>query len=245
MLDPQDPSTFERSKVNHDLLKEPPNRAIFQYYRRLIELRKAHPALKNLDRKQMEVRQLDDKSTLIVRRWETGVEELATVYVMGSKAVRLDPFPGGWTRVFDSGDGAPEHTGGVGRCVSPRLLIPRVHRAHALQRDGLRPLFFSRTLEPGGTTHRLTGGDPESGGGTIGRTTRARPWVDVWRFHDIPDLDMRTGRCGRGPMRLSLRASPADQPAVPPHETFLNPHGLLGGRSNPLAAPRWKVVLTI
>jgi maltooligosyltrehalose trehalohydrolase len=101
--DPQDRSTFEKSKVNHGLLKKKRNREIFQYYRELIELRKTHPALKNLEKNLMEIRTFERKRTMVIRRREPGVEELALVYVLGAEGVTLNQLLGGrWEKIFDS-----------------------------------------------------------------------------------------------------------------------------------------------
>ena len=101
--DPQDRSTFEKSKVNHSLLKKKRNREIFRYYRDLIELRKTHPALKNLEKNQMEIRTFERKRTIVIRRLEPGVEELALVYVLGAEGVTLNQLFGGrWEKIFDS-----------------------------------------------------------------------------------------------------------------------------------------------
>jgi maltooligosyltrehalose trehalohydrolase len=43
--DPDAPSTFVTSRLNHSLVSAPRHRELYRYYRRWLELRRAHPAL--------------------------------------------------------------------------------------------------------------------------------------------------------------------------------------------------------
>jgi maltooligosyltrehalose trehalohydrolase len=100
-VDPQDPRTFERSRVDHGLLKKRRNREIFLYYRELITMRAMHPALRNMSKERMEVR--GAPRALGIRRWQPGVEELAAVYALGEAAPGPDGlFEGRWRKIFDS-----------------------------------------------------------------------------------------------------------------------------------------------
>ncbi|MDA4118937.1 MAG: malto-oligosyltrehalose trehalohydrolase [Thaumarchaeota archaeon] len=104
LVDPQDRRTFERSKVNHALLKKGQNAEIFRYYMTLIAMRSEHPALRSMDKDLMEVRM--SGRTLGVRRWQPGVEDLAVVYALGEAAPAPGRiFPGRWSKIFDSEHG--------------------------------------------------------------------------------------------------------------------------------------------
>jgi maltooligosyltrehalose trehalohydrolase len=103
-VDPQDPSTFEKSKVNHALLNEKFNREIFQYYRELISMRARHPALRGMNKDNMEI--VKSKRALVIRRWEPDVEELVLIYDFGGSPVAPGGlFDGRWHRIFDSEGG--------------------------------------------------------------------------------------------------------------------------------------------
>jgi maltooligosyltrehalose trehalohydrolase len=67
--DPNDPDTFRRSKLCHDLRDEGKHRALWQYYRELIRLRTSDPALSHLSKDDLEVQPHEAERTLIVRRW--------------------------------------------------------------------------------------------------------------------------------------------------------------------------------
>jgi maltooligosyltrehalose trehalohydrolase len=105
-VDPQDPRTFELSKVDHGLLLRPAknrNREMFQYYRALISMRALHPALRKMDRSRVEVTR--SGGAIVMRRWEPGVEELAVVYDFeGRVVVPQGLFDGKWRLIFDSAE---------------------------------------------------------------------------------------------------------------------------------------------
>lgn len=67
--DPVAESTFQRSKLQWQLLAEEKHQVMFRYYKQLIRLRKEHPVLSRLDRKSMEVHYDVDKKLLTIDRW--------------------------------------------------------------------------------------------------------------------------------------------------------------------------------
>jgi maltooligosyltrehalose trehalohydrolase len=107
-IDPQDPRTFEVSKVDHRLpIRRSWNREMLRYYRGLIAMRALHPALKNMCRDRIEVSR--SRGALVVRRWEPSVEELALVYDFEGRGVAPQGLlDGRWRLIFDS-EGGDEH----------------------------------------------------------------------------------------------------------------------------------------
>jgi maltooligosyltrehalose trehalohydrolase len=103
-IDPQDEKTFELSKIDLKSRNLPPHREIFEYYKSLIRLRKSHPALRDLSKKNTELVLLNEKKVLIARRRSSGVEELVTFFVLGNEPVELEKILGGseWMRIFGS-----------------------------------------------------------------------------------------------------------------------------------------------
>ncbi len=103
-IDPQAESTFRKSKIDHESRNLPFHNEIFRYYKNLIHLRKSHPALRDLTKRNMELVLLEDKKTLICRRWSPSVEDLLILFVLGKEPVDL----GGmfrrneWVRIFSS-----------------------------------------------------------------------------------------------------------------------------------------------
>ncbi|MDK2931629.1 MAG: maltooligosyltrehalose trehalohydrolase [Bacillota bacterium] len=124
--DPQDPETFLRSRLQHDLRRSRSgrHRVLLEFYRELIRLRRTVPALSHLSRENLEVvalergqgRQQDGArgGVLLVRRWsrEHG-DEVCIVFSFGrpgtsgtpgtSDASLAVPFPPGrWNKVLDT-----------------------------------------------------------------------------------------------------------------------------------------------
>jgi maltooligosyltrehalose trehalohydrolase len=67
--DPVAEETFNRSKLQWQLLAEEKHQALFRYYKQLIALRKQYPALHQLNRKQLEATVAADGNALILHRW--------------------------------------------------------------------------------------------------------------------------------------------------------------------------------
>ncbi len=67
--DPMAESTFNNSKLQWHLIEEGQHKTMLNYYKALLQLRKSHPALKNLDRKSLSVDANADNQTLVLHRW--------------------------------------------------------------------------------------------------------------------------------------------------------------------------------
>ena len=117
--DPQAEETFRRSLLNRQLLQVPRHAALWDFYRELIRLRKAVPALSHLDKQQMEVLACEATPTLVVRRWE-GDSQVLSVYHFGDAGTWTGSLPAGrWRVLLDSADA--QWLGGGSR-VPPRLV---------------------------------------------------------------------------------------------------------------------------
>jgi maltooligosyltrehalose trehalohydrolase len=67
--DPDREDTFLNSKLQWDLLEVDIHHTMFQYYKALIALRKAHPALHSGDRKNVDVKAYEHQNALLLKRW--------------------------------------------------------------------------------------------------------------------------------------------------------------------------------
>jgi maltooligosyltrehalose trehalohydrolase len=67
--DPDREETFLASKLQWDLLKQKEHHTIFEYYKALIALRKAHPALNNGNRVDLDARAYEAENCLVLNRW--------------------------------------------------------------------------------------------------------------------------------------------------------------------------------
>lgn len=67
--DPDRKETFLASKLQWDLLKQKEHQTMFEYYKALIALRKAHPALNNGNRVDLDVHAYEAENCLVLKRW--------------------------------------------------------------------------------------------------------------------------------------------------------------------------------
>jgi len=67
--DPQSEITFLQSKLQWDLIEQDTHAVLLSFYKRLIALRKEQPALRYLNRKQLEVQCDEANNTLQLHRW--------------------------------------------------------------------------------------------------------------------------------------------------------------------------------
>jgi maltooligosyltrehalose trehalohydrolase len=101
--DPQAIETFERSKLNWDILDQEPHQTMLRYYKTLIVLRKHQPALKSPDRKNMSVEVDTANNTLILQRW---TDEQSVICLLNFANTNQNMMiPEGvdqWQKLFDS-----------------------------------------------------------------------------------------------------------------------------------------------
>src|SRR5262249_5089929 len=101
--DPQAEETFRRSKLNHSLKQKSCHRALLEYHKELIRLRKALPALRTLSKEKMDVVSFEEECVLIVRRW-SGNNEVLAIFSFKDREVQLSqsmPY-GVWRKRLDS-----------------------------------------------------------------------------------------------------------------------------------------------
>jgi maltooligosyltrehalose trehalohydrolase len=103
--DPQDENTFNRSKLNRSLKNDARHRALLDFHKELIHLRRSIPALHCLSKEKMDVISLEDERVLAVRRWN-GDNEVLTIFNFNDHVGR--PFHnipcGIWRKRLDSSD---------------------------------------------------------------------------------------------------------------------------------------------
>lgn len=68
--DPVAEETFNKSKLQWELLEKKPHKTMFNFYQALIKLRKENVVLKDLNRKQLSVEANQENQTLLLRRWK-------------------------------------------------------------------------------------------------------------------------------------------------------------------------------
>ncbi|HET9982299.1 MAG TPA: malto-oligosyltrehalose trehalohydrolase [Longimicrobiales bacterium] len=137
--DPQAEATFRQARLRHDRLSDEQHRALHEFHRELLRLRRSLPALARGEKDALEAVALERERALIVRRWAGG-DDVALLFSFSEAPVEVSaPLPpGDWCRVLDSADARWGGTGGAhpARLVSDgRLAVTLAPRsALALER---------------------------------------------------------------------------------------------------------------
>jgi maltooligosyltrehalose trehalohydrolase len=109
--DPQDETTFLKSRIDRELRFKNPHNAIFGFYKEAIRLRK-ELRLVNSNQDKPEVVGLDEQRVLVVTyRWDCG--EAVAIFCFGEtqRTVDLSMAPGRWTKRLDSAEARWEGPG--------------------------------------------------------------------------------------------------------------------------------------
>jgi maltooligosyltrehalose trehalohydrolase len=101
--DPQDASTFERSKLKPHLREERVHHALFRYYRELLHLRKSTPSL-SLPMRNVAVSTIGERVLLVHRPHKMGGSLLLLNLSPDPLEVEATLPPGEWVKVLDSSE---------------------------------------------------------------------------------------------------------------------------------------------
>ena len=88
--DPQDPSTFESSKLRWEEREAPPHAGVLGLYRELLRLRREHPALARDSRDSFQVAAAGEGALVLRRRGPSAGELLAVINLLGETRLELD-----------------------------------------------------------------------------------------------------------------------------------------------------------
>lgn len=103
--DPMARETFEESKLQWDLLRQEPHQTMFRFYQALITLRKQQPALRHLNRTQLDVAHNEEQQTLLLHRWH-GEQHILCLMNFSKKQqpVTLPSYAQAWQKLLGSAD---------------------------------------------------------------------------------------------------------------------------------------------
>jgi maltooligosyltrehalose trehalohydrolase len=123
--DPADPATMQKSRINLSLRGAGEHAVLFDWYRELIRLRKELPALRQSNKKQMEIVPLEQHDVIVMRRWSAAplpAGEIAAVFNLSAKerSVEFHLAAGRWRRVLDS---AATRWSGTGETTEAEQII--------------------------------------------------------------------------------------------------------------------------
>lgn len=101
--DPQDETSFLISKLNNQLVTKQPHQTLYRFYQALIQLRKTHPALLNLNKDHYRVQSHPENLLLFLHRWN-GNEEILIIFNFSQDDHNItDSIPSGkWQVIFNS-----------------------------------------------------------------------------------------------------------------------------------------------
>lgn len=103
--DPVAESTFNESKLQWELLEQEKHQAMFQFYKKLIALRKNEPALSHLIRSQISVDADEQAKTLFLHRWFEGEHVMCLMnFSKQQQQVNLPDYNHDWQKLLDSAD---------------------------------------------------------------------------------------------------------------------------------------------
>ncbi|MCT7962662.1 malto-oligosyltrehalose trehalohydrolase [Laspinema sp. D1] len=102
---PQDVNTFNQCKLNWEKHQQGQHQILWNFYRRLIELRRTVPALKKLSKETLDCSCLKAENLLWVRRW-TENSQVFYVINFSTNPVKFEPNvpEGNWQKILDSSE---------------------------------------------------------------------------------------------------------------------------------------------
>jgi maltooligosyltrehalose trehalohydrolase len=126
--DPQDPATFQRSKLDHSLRQGGHHRLIWDLYCALLGLRRERPALRSLDMAATEA-QADEASRTLWLRRSAADDQVIALFNFGPAPVeRSWPLgPGRWSVLLDTADPRWEAPAPPEGAARPTLITTQGH----------------------------------------------------------------------------------------------------------------------
>lgn len=110
--DPQAVETFLRSKLDWDRRNHGRGRALREFYRELLRLRRETPALAALDKNSLEIHGREEPRLVLLRRWSAESQVFLVMNFDRREAKFNAPPPyGGWKKLLDSADEEWEGSG--------------------------------------------------------------------------------------------------------------------------------------
>ncbi|AFZ19461.1 malto-oligosyltrehalose trehalohydrolase [Allocoleopsis franciscana] len=118
-IDPFSTETFQQCQLNWDKRQEGKHKVMREFYQHLIQLRRTLPALKQLDKENLEASAVEEDKLLFLRRGSSG-DQIFCIMNFNKNKVTCKPSPGGiWRKILDSSD---EQWMGSGSTLPEKLI---------------------------------------------------------------------------------------------------------------------------
>ena len=104
-IDPQSKETFERSQLQWEKRNEGHHKVLRELYQHLIQLRRTIPALKKLDKQNLEATALEDQKLILLHRW-SAEDQIFCIMNFNQESVSFESkLPDAkWQKILDSAD---------------------------------------------------------------------------------------------------------------------------------------------
>ena len=143
MPDPQDETTFARSRIRWELRDQGRHNILREFYHKLLALRRQISALAHSDKSAMTVTSLEGENLLAMHRWSDSSRAFAVFHFGAQPAQVTLPMPAGrWRRILDSAETRWQGPGSE----APREIDSPGHASLVL--SGRALVLFSRKLPP-------------------------------------------------------------------------------------------------
>lgn len=104
-IDPFSPDTFQKCQLNWDKRQEGKHKVLLDLYQHLIHLRRTIPALKTLDKQNLEASVIEEDKLMFLHRWSQN-SEIFCIMNFNDKDVscKTTPPSGSWQKILDSSE---------------------------------------------------------------------------------------------------------------------------------------------
>ena len=104
-VDPQGEETFQRSQLRWESRNDGKHKLLRDLYQQLIQLRRTVPALKKLDKQNLEATALEDEKLLLLHRWSAESQIFCFMNFNQEPVTCTPKIPkANWKKILDSAD---------------------------------------------------------------------------------------------------------------------------------------------
>ena len=102
-IDPENPDTFQKSQLQWENRHSGKHKVMLDLYRHLIHLRRTIPALKKLDKQNLEAIPMEEQKIILLRRRDDTGSQIFAILNFNQQEVTFPASPGGiWQKILDS-----------------------------------------------------------------------------------------------------------------------------------------------